>query len=310
MPLVGYGIWKVPRENAAESVYNAIKLGYRHIDGAYDYTNSREAGQGVQRAIAEGIIKREDIFVTSKLWNNYHKKQHVQEMGQFEVDAWGIGYLDLYLIHFPISLKYIAHSELSWPCFWTDKEQTKPTPLDPTPLSETWAAMESLVDQGLVKSIGVANFNAQLLYDLLSYARIPPAVNQVEHHPYLVQPNLIKMCQESGITVTAYSSFGPQSFIELNNADALKVEPLFAQASVARVAGKHGKTPAQVLLRWATQRGIVVIPKSNSVDRLKQNLESTDFDLAPEEIDEIASLDKRLRFNQPSDISPQYRIFD
>lgn len=153
----------------------------------------------------------------------------------------------------------------------------------------------------------MANFNAALLYDVLRYARIPPAVNQIEHHPYLVQPGLIQMCQENGITVTAYSSFGPQSFLELKNKRALNVGPLFQNEAVAGIAQKHGKTPAQVLLRWATQRGIIVIPKSNSQERLAQNLDSTDFDLAADEIESISSLDKGLRFNDPADFG--IRIF-
>lgn len=154
---------------------------------------------------------------------------------------------------------------------------------------------------GPLRSIGVANFTAALLYDVLRYAKIPPAVNQVEHHPYLVQPDLIKMCQENNIAVTAYSSFGPQSFLELNMKRAHDAGPLFENAVVKKVAARTGKTPAQVLLRWATQRGIIVIPKSNSVERLAQNLDSTGFDLTEEELASISELDRGLRFNNPAD---------
>lgn len=138
-------------------------------------------------------------------------------------------------------------------------------------------------------------------------AKIKPAVNQIEHHPYLVQPQLVQMCQENGIAVTAYSSFGPQSFLELQNKRALGVGPLFDHPAVTKAAQAHVKTPAQVLLRWATQRDIVVIPKSNNAERLAQNLDSVGFDLTAEEVDEISALDKGLRFNDPADFG--LRIF-
>lgn len=181
--------------------------------------------------------------------------------------------------------------------FWSDAAQKNVTEQVPVPIQETWQALESLVitkdnPKGLLRSIGVANFNAQLLYDVLRYAKIKPAVNQVEHHPYLVQPELVKMCQENNIAVTAYSSFGPQSFLELKNKRALEVGPLFENQTVAGIAKKHGKTPAQVLLRWATQREIIVIPKSNNQERLAQNLDSLGFDLTAEELASIAALDK------------------
>ncbi|KAI1361777.1 NAD(P)H-dependent D-xylose reductase [Xylaria arbuscula] len=312
MPLIGFGIWKVPRETCADQVYNAIKLGYRHIDGAWDYTNSKEAGEGVRRAIDEGIVKREDLFITTKLWNNYHKREHAFEMAKLELEAWGIGYFDLFLIHFPISLEFIPFEEIRWPCFWTDKEQTKVTPLAKVPISETWKALEDMVQtkenpSGFVRSIGVSNFSAQLLYDVLSYAKVPISALQIEHHPYLTQPKLVKLAQENNILVTGYSSFGPQSFIELNNSDAINAKPLFEVDVVKSIAEKHGKTPSQVLLRWSTQRNIAVIPKSNNVDRLKQNLESATFSLSDDEVDQISNLNQGLRFNEPDAFG--FRIF-
>lgn len=203
-------------------------------------------------------------------------------------------------------------SELKYPCFWSDAAQTKVTEQVPVPIQETWQALESLVIStdnpgGILRSIGVANFNAQLLYDVLRYARVPPAVNQVEIHPYNAQPQLVRMCHESGVAVTAYSSFGPQSFLELKNPRALGVGPLFEHPAVAAAAGRLGRTPAQVLLRWATQRDVVVIPKSNNAERLAQNLDSLDFDLTDEELTSIGALDRGLRFNDPADFG--LRIF-
>ncbi|KAI1270507.1 NAD(P)H-dependent D-xylose reductase [Xylariaceae sp. FL1019] len=312
MPVVGFGIWKVPQESCADQVYNAIKLGYRHIDGAWDYMNSAEAGEGVRRAIKEGIVKREDMFITSKLWNNYHKREHALEMAKLENEAWGLDYLDLFLIHFPVSLEFIPFEKIRYPCFWSDKERTKVTPLAKVPVSETWAALESLVQSsenpsGFVKSIGISNFHTQLIYDLLSYAKIPPSVLQIEHHPYLTQPDLIQMAQENNIAVTGYSTFGPLSFLEMDHAGAKDTQPLFEVDAVKKIAEKHGKSPGQVLLRWCTQRNVIVIPKSNSVDRLKQNLENCTFDLSKEEIDEISTLNRGLRFNNPGGMG--IRIF-
>ncbi|KAI0132693.1 NAD(P)H-dependent D-xylose reductase [Xylariales sp. AK1849] len=301
MPVVGFGIWKVPRETCADTVYNAIKLGYRPLTG-------------VRKAIADGLVKREELFITSKLWNNYHKREHAFQMAKLENEAWGLDYLDLFLIHFPIALEFIPFEELRWPCFWSDKEQTKVTPLAKVPISETWGALEDMVKtpenpSGFVKSIGVSNFHTQLLYDLLSYAKIQPSVLQIEHHPYLTQPELIKMAQENNVAVTGYSTFGPQSFIELGNDTAKNTKPLFETDVVKNIAGKYGKTTGQVLLRWCTQRDIIVIPKSNSVDRLKQNLDCCSFDLTNDELKQISDLDLGLRFNSPNTLGRPIRIF-
>ncbi|ORY64912.1 NAD(P)H-dependent D-xylose reductase [Pseudomassariella vexata] len=314
MPVVGFGIWKVPRESCADTVYNAIKLGYRHFDGAWDYTNSAEAGQGCRRAIDEGLVKREDLFITSKLWNNYHKREHALQQAKLENEAWGLGYLDLFLIHFPIALEFIPFETLRWPCFWSDKEQTKVTPLAKVPISETWGALEDLVktpqnQDGFVRSIGVSNFHTQLLYDLLSYAKIQPSVLQIEHHPYLTQPELIAMAQENNIAVTGYSTFGPQSFLELGNVTAKNATPLFETSVVKSLAEKYGKAPGQILLRWCTQRNIIVIPKSNNVDRLKQNLECCSFDMTETELKQISELNLGLRFNSPNTLQRPIRIF-
>jgi D-xylose reductase len=173
---------------------------------------------------------------------------------------------------------------------------------DKVPIRETWEAMESLVDDGIAKSIGISNASAQLLYDMQTYARHPISSLQIEHHPYLVQSELVQMAQENGIAITAYSSFGPQSFLELPPAfreRAKDVTLLFDDPTVKAAASRLGVSPAQVLLRWATQRNIVVIPKSNNVNRLKQNLDVLDFDLQEDEIREICALDRHLRFNDP-----------
>jgi D-xylose reductase len=294
-------------------------VGYRLFDGAYDYQNEKEAGQGIRKAIDEGLVKREDIFVTTKLWNNYHRREHALSMAKAQNEAWGLGYIDMFLIHFPCALKYVSPEERPYPVsprseippiclrlrnlfqgWWMDDAGTVTT--DKVPIRETWEALESLVDDGIAKSIGVSNTSAQLLYDMQTYARHPISALQIEHHPYLVQSELIQMAQENGITVTGYSSFGPQSFLELPPAfreRAKNVTLLFDNPSVKAAASRLGVSPAQVLLRWATQRNIAVIPKSNNVNRLKQNLDVLNFDLQEDEIKEISALDKHLRFNDP-----------
>jgi len=163
--------------------------------------------------------------------------------------------------------------------------------------------MEKLVGKGMAKSIGISNFNGQLLMDLLRYAKTPPATLQIEHHPYLTQEGLVKYAQSQGIAITAYSSFGPQSFLELDMQRAKDTPLLMDNATVKRIAGKHGKTAAQVLLRWATQRDIAVIPKSNNQGRLAQNLDVTAWDLDKGEVDEISGLNRSLRFNDPLNVS-------
>lgn len=276
----------------------AIKAGYRLFDGAYDYANEAEAGQGVQRAIKDGLVTRADIFITTKVWNNYHKREHCLEMAKLQNDAWGLGYIDLFLIHFPIALEYVDPAERRFPAWWMDDAMTT-IKTAKVPIRETWEALETIVDDGIARSIGVSNFQAQSLYDLHTYARHPVSALQIEHHPYLVQPDLIKLAGEMGTVVTAYSSFGPASFIELNSARATSAAPLMETDLVKGVAQRVGKTPAQVLLRWATQRGVAVIPKSNHQGRLAQNLDVLSFDLTEEEVGKISALDIGLRFNDP-----------
>ncbi|KAF3051244.1 NAD(P)H-dependent D-xylose reductase (XR) [Didymella keratinophila] len=180
---------------------------------------------------------------------------------------------------------------------------------------ETWESLKVAVDQGIARSIGVSNFQGQSLYDLFTYNRHPVSSLQIEHHPYLTQPGLVQLAQTHGIVVTAYSSFGPQSFLELPPAfreRAAGLPSLFHSEVIKKIAAKHGKTPSQVLLRFATQRNIAVIPKSNNKDRLAQNLDVTSFDLSQEDIDAILVLDRGLRFNDPGFYLKDYplHIFD
>ena len=276
-----------------------------------DYGNEVECGQGVARAIKDGLVKREDLFIVSKLWNTFHDAERVEPITRKQLQDWGIDYFDLYLIHFPVSLEYVDPS-VRYPPTWHYDGDKEIRPGKAT-IQETWTALEGLVGAGLARSIGISNFQGQLVYDLLRYAKIKPATLQIEHHPYLQQPELIRLAQTEGITVTAYSSFGPASFAEFKMAHAEALTPLLDHDVITGLAAKHGKEPAQILLRWATQRGLAVIPKTTSAKRMADNLDVVSWNLDQGDLDAIAKLDQKTRFNQPSNVRaspwqpPRYR---
>lgn len=299
MPQVGFGCWKVDNATCADTIYNAIKVGYRLFDGAEDYGNEKEVGDGIKLAIDEGLVARDELFIVSKLWNNYHHPDNVEKALDRTLSDLQVDYLDLFYIHFPIAFKYVPHDEKYPPGFYCgDGDKFH---YEDVPLLDTWRALEKLVQKGKIRSLGISNFNGALILDLLRGAEIPPAVLQIEQHPYLQQQKLTKWVQEKGIAITAYSSFGPQSFVELNHPKVKDCVTLFEHSDICGIATAHKKSPAQVLLRWATQRGLAVIPKSNKTERLLANLTVNDFDLSAAELETISKLDVGLRFNDPWD---------
>ncbi|MAG77103.1 MAG: 4-dihydromethyl-trisporate dehydrogenase [Colwelliaceae bacterium] len=300
MPQVGLGLWKIAKEDCAQTVYDAIAAGYRHLDSACDYGNEVEVGQGIARAIADGLCTRQELWVTSKLWNTYHAPEHVQLALEKSLEDLGLDYLDLYLIHFPIAQAFVPIETRYPPEWFFDPAADEPSmKLAKVPLHQTWGAMESLVDKGLVKHIGVCNYNSALMHDLMTYARIQPAVLQIESHPYNTQEKLIAMTQNYGVAVTAFSPLGALSYLELDMAGA--DESVLKQQVVLDAAARLNKTPAQVVLRWNVQRGCSIIPKSTKLARLKENIAIFDFELSDSEMSAISALNQDKRFNDPGD---------
>lgn len=298
MPRIGFGLWKIPREDTAVTITDAVRAGYRHFDSAADYANEAEAGEGLAQAIAGGLVTRDDLWITSKLWNTFHAPEHVEEACRKSLADLRLDCLDLYLIHFPIALEYVP-IETRYPPEWLhDPDAAKPAmKRAAVPLHQTWAAMERLVDAGLVKRIGVCNYNTALIHDLMTYARIKPAMLQIEAHPFLTQDKLIRCARGYGIDVTAFSPLGAQSYFELGMAD--EGESLLGAAPVMVAAQAHGRTPAQVLLRWGVQRGTAVIAKTSKPERMRENLAVEDFELSAVEMAAISALNQDRRFNDP-----------
>lgn len=298
LPSVGLGMWKVDKADAARVTTEAIEIGYRHLDCACDYGNEVEVGQGIADAIKAGHCTREDLWVTSKLWNTYHAAEHVRPACEKTLSDLGLEYLDLYLIHFPIAQKYVSFDERYPPEWFSDPSADSPkVELAPVPISETWRAMEELVEAGLVKNIGVCNFGTSLLRDLCNYAKVRPSVLQVETHPYLTQEKLLRFCNEQEIAYTSFSPLGAQSYFSLNMAESS--EAVIEQPVVREIAKAHGRTAAQVVLRWGVQRGTAIVPKSSKRERLIENLSLFDFELTADEMAAIDALNRNRRFNDP-----------
>jgi D-xylose reductase len=298
MPLVGLGLWKVAKAEAPDLIHQALRAGYRHLDNACDYGNEAEVGAGIRAALGDGVLKRDDLWVTSKLWNTYHARPHVRPAVERTLRDLGLDYLDLYLIHFPIAQAFVPF-EVRYPPEWF-YDANAPEPrmrFAKVPLAETWAAMEDLVTAGLVRNIGVCNYNTALLRDLLAYATNPPAVLQVELHPNLAQEKLLRFCRENRIAVTGFSPLGALSYLPLGM--AAPYESVLEQPAVRAAAERHGKTPAQVVLRWGVQRGTAIVPKTSRPDRLAENLAIFDFELTADEMAAVSALDRNRRFNDP-----------
>jgi len=314
MPSVGLGLWKIDQADTAQTIVDAIELGYRHLDSAADYGNESQAGAGIKKALDSGLCSRDELWITSKLWNTFHRPEHVKPACEKSLRDLGVDCLDLYLIHFPISLKYVDFAERYPPEWFYDPDVDVPKmEIDPVPLSETWNAMEGLVRDGLVKEIGVCNYNTGLLHDLMAYADIKPSMLQIESHPYLTQGRLIKTALDYGMAVTSFSPLGALSYLALEM--ATKNESVLTENVIRAAAQRVERTPAQVALRWAIQRGTAIIPKTTRKERLVENISLYDFQLNNEEMAQISALNINRRFNDPAVFCEQafnrfYSIYD
>lgn len=309
LPAIGLGLWKVTKQEAPDLIREAIQVGYRHLDSACDYGNEQEVGTGIRAALDDKLCRREDLWVTSKLWNTYHAREHVRPALERTLRDLGLDTLDLYLIHFPIAQKFVPFEKRYPPEWLYDPEAAEPRIVPAAvPISETWRAMEECKSAGLARHIGVSNFNCQLLRDLLSYCEVRPATLQVESHPYLTQEKLLRLTQQEDIAYVAFSPLGAQSYFSLGM--AREEESVMEESVIHEIANRHGKTPAQVLLRWGVQRGTAVIPKTSRPQRLRENLDIFDFELAPDDMTAISALNRNRRFNDPGDFcEPAFNTF-
>jgi len=290
LPQIGLGTWKSASNAVGNAVRHALRHGYRHIDCASIYGNEAEIGEAFREVFQEGTVRREDVFITSKLFNNCHTPQRAKDSLDKTLKDLQLQYLDLYLMHWPVAFRDF---EIPQPMRLPDGTPSPKLDLYFEYL-DTWTVLEEFVASGKVKAIGVSNFTIDQLRQLIAHSKVgPPVVNQVEFHPYLVQTELHQFCKENGIVLTAYSPLGsPDSYSgQQPGAPALLKEPI-----VLELAKKHNKSPAQILLRWSVQMGTSVIPKSVTPSRIEENLQIFDFKLSEEDVSLVSSLNRNHRF--------------
>ena len=284
---IGLGTWKSDPGEVGRAVEVALEAGYRHIDCAAIYGNEAEVGEALQRVFSRGEINREDVQITSKLWNNAHLKDDVRPALEKTLADLKLDCLDLYLMHWPVAFRPGLDG-------FPENESDFLTP-DQAPVSETWEAMLAARDAGLTRHAGVSNFSIRKLDALTSAGNLEaPEMNQVELHPYLQQDELLAWCRERDILVTAYSPLGSSDRPEqMKAAD----EPsLLDNEVIGEIAQKHSASPAQILIAWAVARDTLVIPKSTNADRIRQNLASARLELDDGDLDRIKRLDRHYRF--------------
>lgn len=266
MPTLGLGTWKSFESDAYHSTRHALDVGYRHLDTAFVYENEAEVGQAISEKIAEGVVTREEVFVTTKLGGIHHDPALVERACRLSLSNLGLEYVDLYLMHMPVGQKFHNDSNVHGTLELTDVDYL-----------DTWREMEKLVDLGLTRSIGLSNFNAAQTERVLANCRIRPVVNQVECHPGFQQRQLREHAKRHGLVICAYCPLArPQP--------ARQWPPFLYDEHAQNLAKKYGRTTAQICLRYLVQLGVVPLPKSSNKARIEENFRVFDFELSPEDV--------------------------
>ncbi|VDK45014.1 unnamed protein product [Taenia asiatica] len=276
IPQLGFGTAGA-KERMTHAVEVAVSRGFRHFDSAMLYGTEAAVGAGIAASMKKYNLKREDFFITSKLWCDKHAPEDVRGACELSIKNFGVKYLDLYLIHWPVSFHHKEGVEFEY-------EDPSQYTFEYHRLEDTWKAMEELVSAGLAKSIGVSNFNKRQLERILASCRIPPAVNQVEVNIHCPNTKLIEFCHTKNILVEGYAPLGSPGYFKDQE------KPVLEEEVVGEIAHKHGKTPAQVLLRHGLQRGIVVLVKSVTPERINSNFDVFDFELTEAEMAKLNSI--------------------
>ncbi|KAJ8924074.1 hypothetical protein NQ315_006855 [Exocentrus adspersus] len=282
IPTIGLGTYKSKPCEVEEAVKYSIDIGYRHIDCAWFYANEKEIGEALRAKIVEGVVKREELFITTKLWNNFHDKENVVPMLKESLKYLQLEYVDLFLIHWPFGFKEDADGlPTDGAASYSDVDYL-----------ETWEGMEDCLKSNLTRSIGVSNFNKDQLNRLFNNCEIKPAVLQVEVNPNINQKDLIQFCKERNIVVVGFSPLGRGSL-----STTVSDYPLatILDDKIVGMAKKYNKTPAQVVLRYLISLGICVIPKSVTKSRILENFDIHDFELEKKDTEYLDSCNKNER---------------